>query len=207
MVHTMRKFKKAVITAVGFIAFVLLLSAVWYVIDVYKFACAGNGLADYPDSFFSFLMFIIGYGDVATTSYKWKAIMSVIGLLSVSLLSSIFTVSLFEFRSKMSIKSKMLIGDKDKNNHFALIHIRSKWTDIYNLKLTLLVSCGNEVISEEKYIPFIPKHTDKTIYYNIAPGTVVYKYLRSFFKTGTVIPILVLTAVYTDIGNGQEYTV
>ena len=178
-----------------------IISFLWY---NYESHILGNRLVDsYPD----FILYILGYGDIRTDNSTIKTLFSLIGVFGISLLSSIFTVNLFELRNKANLSNKMLIWDNNNSQHLATVLLKSNSKDLYNIKVTLVYYCDSETFSEESYIPFLPKKSVKTLNFGIEVGSCVYYYLRSLIKNNASSPIMLITVSYTDITNAQEYNI
>ncbi len=198
----MKAVGKIVKIVVVFLTSLVVISFVWYKIEVGRLDAPSQNIP-----FIDYVLYLLGYGEVDIENHYSKTFFSVLSLFVLTLLSSVFTVNLFELRGKVKVSPKMLVWDKQNIHHFASIAMKSNGKDIYNMKITLILSDGNKVKTEEKYIPFIPKRTSRIVDFKIAPGTVCYDYLRSVVKGSMGSPILLTTVTYTDIDNGQEYTI
>ena len=157
--------------------------------------------------FIDYVLYLLGYGEVNIENHYSKTFFSVLSLFVLTLLSSVFTVNLFDLRGKVKVSSKMIVWDKNDVNHFASIYVKTGGKDVYNIKITIILSDGNIVKTEEKFIPFIPKRMSRRVDFKVFPGTVCYEYLRNIIKGTVSTPILLATVIYTDIDNGQEYTI
>lgn len=198
----MKAIGKIVKIIFAFLISLALISYVWYKIEMSRLADSSQAIP-----FIDYVLYLLGYGEVNIENHYSKTFFSVLGLFVLTLLSSVFTVNLFDLRGKVKVSSKMLVWDKQSVNHFASIFIKSGGKDVYNLKITLILSDGNMVKTEEKYIPFIPKRTSRRVDFKISPGTVCYDYLRNIIKGSVSAPVLLATIIYTDIDSGQEYTI
>ncbi len=198
----MKAIGKIVKIILVFLTSLAVISYIWYKIEMSRLSDPSQAIP-----FIDYVLYLLGYGEVDIENHYSKTFFSVLSLFVLTLLSSVFTVNLFELRGKVKVSSKMLVWDKENIHHFASVVIRSGGKDVYNLKITLILSEGDMVKAEEKYIPFIPKRTSKVVDFKIAPGTVCYDYLRRIVKGSVSSPILLATVIYTDIDNGQEYTI
>lgn len=151
--------------------------------------------------FIDFILYLLGFGDMDSKDHYLQTLFSTLGLFTVTLLSSVFTVSLFELRSKVKISKKIRIESKNR----VTLELKAAGKDIYNLSATLISKCGEELTTEEQYFPFIAKKSAQKLGFSLAPGSVLYKYLRSVYLGKDLSPQLILTVSYTDIESGQEY--
>lgn len=180
-----------------FFLFLGVIALVWYAIET---ASAGKG--EPPVPFVDFILYLLGFGDVDSKDHYLQTVFSMLGLFAVTLLSSVFTVSLFDLRSKVRISPKIIVGGKNR----ASLKLNTAGKDVYNLTATLIAKCGQDITTEEELFPFIPKKTTQKLNFEIAPGTPIYKYLRAAYLRAELEPQLILTVSYTDIESGQEYT-
>jgi len=185
-----------------FLVSLAVISFIWYKIETNN---PNNSSDAIP--FIDYVLYLLGYGEVNIENHYSKTFFSVLSLFVLTLLSSVFTVNLFELKAKVKVSSNLLIWNKQNVHHFASTVVESNGKDIYNMKITLILSDGNKVKTEEKYIPFIPKKSSRVIDFKIAPGTVCYEYLRNNLKGSASLPVLLATVTYTDIDSGQEYTI
>lgn len=198
----MKAIGKIIKIIIVFLASLVVISYVWYKFEISRLSDPSQAIP-----FIDYVLYLLGYGEVEIDNHYSKTFFSVLSLFVLTLLSSVFTVNLFELRGKVKVGSKMLVWDKQNVHHFASIILKSGGKDVYNVKITLILSDGNKVKTEEKYIPFIPKRMPRIVDFKIAPGTVCYDYLRTIIKGSFNLPILLATVTYTDIDNGQEYTI
>lgn len=196
----LKKVKRILLIVLIFICFSLIATYAWYIIEraVFNNTNASNL------GFGNFLLYLFGYGDIDEVNLTFKLIYSIIGIMALALLSSVFTVSLFEWKNKLIISEKMLVWDDRASEHFASIFIENKYRDIYKLTLTMHLSTGNNSVFEERFIPYVSKNSMQLINYKIETGSILYKYLRDVIKFG-YNSTLTLIASYIDSGNGQEY--
>lgn len=198
----MKKSIKPLMTVIIFMILLLLITLIWYRIE------SGQSSDEIPiNSFEDFLIYLLGYGDIQLPNIFSKTVFSIVSLLGLTLFSSIFTVNLFERWDKIKIEPKIFIWNKKSKTNVASVILTNGKKDMYNLNAKLILSYRSQVQTEEKYIPFISKKDIKSLEFNIAPGTVVYNFLRYNLKGDAVKPVLVFTAAYTDISKGHEYTV
>jgi len=160
-----------------FFAFLLSVSYIWFLIES-AISPEINNVA-----YMDYLLYLLGYGELDIPDLFGKSFFSIIGLLSLTLLSSVFTVSLFDWRSKLILSDRIVVWDKNPTTHLASALLRCKQRDIYNIRINLIVHCEKDTYSEEYYIPLIPKNTSHFVDFEIAPGTALYKYLRLYLRT------------------------
>lgn len=196
--------KKAIklIKIIGiFLISLFLITFIWYLIE----RASGSNSAN---SFAEFLMYLLGYGEVKSKFVLSKTVFTVIGLLSVTLLSSAFTVSLFDLRRKLKIFPDIIITKSEANSFRYTIAMASNRKDIYNIRLRLMCDTEDEVYYEDFFVPYLSKSSKiKLIIQDVLPGTVVYDYLRAAVAKNDDSACLLLVASYIDMGNGQEYTI
>ena len=198
----MKKFFTPLVTVIVFLMLILLFTFIWYQFELHQ-----SSEEVIINSFEDFLLYLLGYGDVQLPNIFSKTLFSIISLLGLTLFSSVFTVSLFELRSKIKIQPKIYVWDKTEKLNIASVVLVNGKKDMYNLNASLILSYTNEIQTEEKCIPFIPKNTVKMLDFYITPGSVFYNFFRFNLKDKYNRPILVFTATYTDIVKGQEYTI
>ena len=180
-----------------FFLFLGMIALAWYAIEA---ATAGKGESAVP--FVDFILYLLGFGDVDSKDHYLQTVFSTLGLFAVTLLSSVFTVSLFDLRSKVRISPKLIVKSKNR----ACLPLNTAGKDVYNLTATLIAKCGQDITTEAELFPFIEKKTAQKLNFEIAPGTPSYKYLRAVYRNAEPEPQLILTVSYTDIESGQEYT-
>ncbi len=174
-----------------------LIAVVWYAIELTTLEKDETAVP-----LVDFILYLLGFGDINSKDHYLQTAFSTLGLFAVTLLSSVFTVNLFDLRSKVKIIPKIIIKGKNQ----ALLKFRTSGKDVYNLTATLISKCGKDVTTEEQVFPFVAKKSLQEIYFEIVPGTPIYKYLRaSYLKTDSE-PQLILTLAYTDVESGQEYS-
>lgn len=184
-----------------FLISLFIITFIWYFIE----RATGSNSAD---SFAEFLMYLLGYGEVKSKFILSKTVFTVIGLLSVTLLSSVFTVSLFDLRRKLKISPDIIIAENEANSFSYTIAMASNRKDIYNIQLRLICDTDDEVCYEDFFVPYLSKSSKiKLINKDVLPGTVIYDYLRAAIAKNNNSACLLLVASYIDMGNGQEYTI
>lgn len=179
-----------------FFLFLSVVALVWYAIEI---ATLGKDETAVP--FVDFILYLLGFGDINSKDHYLQTAFSTLGLFAVTLLSSVFTVNLFDLRSKVKISSKIIIDGKNR----AVLKLNAAGKDVYNLTATLISKCDQDVTTEEQLYPFIAKKATQALKFEIAPGTPIYKYLRAAYLKPDLESQLILTISYTDIESGQEY--
>ncbi len=180
-----------------FFLFLGVIALAWYAIEI---ATLGKDETAVP--FVDFVLYLLGFGDIDSKDHYLQTAFSTLGLFAVTLLSSVFTVNLFDLRSKVKISPKIIIKSKNQ----ALLKFNTTGKDVYNLTATLISKCGHDVTTEEQVFPFVAKKSPQELYFDIVPGTPIYKYLRAAFLKTDSEPQLILTISYTDVESGQEYS-
>lgn len=183
------------IILVFFLSLAIIASA-WYAIEV---ATLSKNERAIP--FIDFVLYLLGFGDLEIENHYLQTAFSTLGLFAVTLLSSVFTVNLFELRSKVKINPSIVV----KSKQFAILKLKSTGKDIYDLTATLISKCGQDVTAEEQRFPFVAKKSSQELTFKIEPGSAIYKYLRSVYMETEESPQLILTVSYTDIESGQAY--
>lgn len=169
----------------------------WYAIEMSSLQPGESAIP-----FIDFVLYLLGFGDLTLEDHYLQAVFSTLGLFAVTLLSSVFTVNLFELRSKVRIGSHLIIKSKRSTK----VELRAAGRDIYDLTAKLICKCGRDVTAEEQQFPFVAKKSSQELTFEIVPGSVIYKYLRAEYLDPACEPQLILTVTYTDIETGQEYT-
>ena len=193
----MKQIGKVLKIILVFFATLLCISLVWHIVSM---ATLQQG--ETPIPFIDYVLYLLGFGDLDVKDHYLQTVFSILGLFSVTLLSSVFTVNLFEMRNKVRIAKEIKIISK----RTAVVQLHAARRDIYNLTATLIVKCGSDITTQEQYFPLVTRKECLKLYFDISPGTPLYKYLRTVYRKGAEEPQLILTAVYTDIESGQTYT-
>lgn len=181
-----------------FFAALFVISLIWYGIGRFIPSAAEKSIP-----FIDYVLYLLGFGDIDIKDHYIQTGFSTLGLFAVTLLSSVFTVNLFDLRRKLQIDQKITVT----SSHSAKIRIAAKKKDAYDLTAVLIAKCGNEISSEEKDFPFVSKGSAQDICFKLEPGSVLYKYLRAVYLKSSIDPQLILTVQYTDIESGQEYKI
>ena len=185
-----------------FFVSLFVISFIWYNIEI---ALHSNENANIP--FIDYVMYLIGYGEIDICNHYSKTAFSAIGLFCVTLLSSVFTVNLFELRNKAKISPALKIRKTLSGQLIPYVEIKTAGRNVFDIKATLITKIDDCVSEEEKYIPFFSKKSLNTVKFSIGQGSVLYKYLRSALKGVSDNLTLILKLSYTDIENAQEYAV
>ena len=181
-----------------FFVSLFVISLAWYAIESLSSSAAERSIP-----FIDYILYLLGFADLEISDHYLQTGFSTLGLFAVTLLSSVFTVSLFELKSKVQIGTKITVTSPQS----ALIRISAKKRDAYDLSAVLIAKCGKDISSEEQIFPFLSKGTFQDIRFEIIPGSVVYKYLRAVYLNPSLDPQLILKVAYTDIESGQEYKI
>ncbi len=189
------KIAKIVLT---FFGCMFAISFVWYIVESSDL----NGAEKIP--FIDFVLYLIGYGDLDINNHYSQTVFSVISLFTLTLMSSVFTVNLFEIRSKAKLLPRICI-DENNGVYTAKANLQTSAKDIYNVNATLIVKMGEEILSEDIYIPFVPKKSIQKIPLSFGVGSPLYKYMRNALEDNANETPIIITLSYTDIESGQEY--
>lgn len=201
------KLKKIALIFSVFIAFAFIVSGIWYWIEYNQYTSVQTTKSNYPYTLNEFFLYVIGYNDIDAENQIGKSIFSLICLLGTTLLSSIFTVSLFEFRSKLLLNKKAIIWQDTDDNKVVSFSIESKNYDLYNVVVSLNISYGIHHYQEERTITYLPKKKCLPIDFDIKVGSVPYRYLRNYFKDEISDTIMVCMVSYVDSESGTSYTI
>ena len=174
------------------------ISLIWYLIE--SINSAGEG----ANSVIDYILYLIGYGDLEIQNHYSLTVFSIISLFTLTLMSSVFTVNLFEIRSKAKILP--VIGfTEGRSGYEAHASVKTIGKDIYDVTAVLIAKIGDELYSEEIYLPYIPKKSVHKLKLSFDIGSPLYKYMRASIEGKTDITPLIITLTYTDIEGGQEY--
>lgn len=184
------------IILVFFVA-LLCISLVWYVLSAFTLP-----QGEKPVPLIDYMLYLLGFGDLDARDHYLQIVFSTLGLFSVTLLSSVFTVNLFEMRSKIKIAKTIKIVTKKT----AVLELQATRRDVYDLTATLIAKCGNDITTQQQYFPLVTKKENLQLYFDITPGAPLYKYLRAVYQKSTEQAQLILTTTYTDIESGQTYS-
>ena len=193
----MKQIKKIIQIILVFFIALLFISFVWYGINTLT---SPQKEASIP--FIDYVLYMLGFGDLNVADHYMQTAFSVLGLFAVTLLSSVFTVSLFELRSKVKLAQHILVVSETG----AELALHTSGKDVYHLTATMISKCGDEITTLEQYFPFVGKKESLNLRYEIAPGTPIYKYLRGVYTHTPEKKHLILTVSYTDIESGQVYS-
>ncbi len=173
-------------------------SLIWYFIE------AGHSMGGGANSVIDYVLYLIGYGDLQIEDHYSLTLFSIISLFTLTLLSSVFTVNLFELRSKAKLLPTILISESD-SLYEAHASIKTIGKDIYDVTATLIAKIGDEIYSENIYLPFVSKKSIQKIKLSFEVGSPLYKYMRASLEGKGELTPLIITLTYTDIESGQEY--
>ena len=137
----------------------------WYAIEMSSLQPGESAIP-----FIDFVLYLLGFGDLTLEDHYLQAVFSTLGLFAVTLLSSVFTVNLFELRSKVRIGSHLII----KSKRSAKVELRAAGRDIYDLTAKLICKCGRDVTAEEQQFPFVAKKSSQELTFEIVPGSVIF---------------------------------
>jgi methyl coenzyme M reductase subunit D len=119
-------------------------------------------------------------------------------------MSSVFTVSLFEIRSKARLLPNINITETN-GIYTAEANLKTSGKDIYDVTATMIVKTDDDLLSEEIYIPFVARKSTQKIPLSFEVGSPLYKYMRAVLENKASETPIIITLSYTDIDSGQEY--
>ena len=181
-----------------FFACLFAISLVWYFIE------SVNSSGNEANSVIDYVLYLIGYGDLDMDDHYSLTVFSIISLFTLTLMSSVFTVSLFELRSKARLLPMIKISEEN-GEYTACAEIKTIGKDIYDVTAVLIAKIGEEIHSENLYFPYVPKKSVQRIKLSFDVGSPLYKYMRSSLEGNNETAPLIITLAYTDIEGGQEY--
>ena len=181
-----------------FFACLFAISLIWYIFESQKI----NSAEKIP--FIDFVLYLIGYGDLDIYDHYSQTVFSVISLFTLTLMSSVFTVSLFEIRSKARLLPNINITETN-GIYTAEANLKTSGKDIYDVTATMIVKTDNDLLSEEIYIPFVARKSTQKIPLSFEVGSPLYKYMRAVLENKASETPIIITLSYTDIDSGQEY--
>ena len=181
-----------------FFACLFAISLIWYIFESQKI----NSAEKIP--FIDFVLYLIGYGDLDIYDHYSQTVFSVISLFTLTLMSSVFTVSLFEIRSKARLLPNINITETN-GIYTAEANLKTSGKDIYDVTATMIVKTDDDLLSEEIYIPFVARKSTQKIPLSFEVGSPLYKYMRAVLENKARETPIIITLSYTDIDSGQEY--
>lgn len=181
-----------------FFACLFAISLIWYIFESQKI----NSAEKIP--FIDFVLYLIGYGDLDIYDHYSQTVFSVISLFTLTLMSSVFTVSLFEIRSKARLLPNINITETN-GIYTAEANLKTSGKDIYDVTATMIVKTDDDLLSEEIYIPFVARKSTQKIPLSFEFGSPLYKYMRAVLENKASETPIIITLSYTDIESGQEY--
>lgn len=181
-----------------FFACLFAISLIWYIFESQKIDSAEK------IPFIDFVLYLIGYGDLDIYDHYSQTVFSVISLFTLTLMSSVFTVSLFEIRSKARLLPNINITETN-GIYTAEANLKTSGKDIYDVTATMIVKTDDDLLSEEIYIPFVARKSTQKIPLSFEVGSPLYKYMRAVLENKARETPIIITLSYTDIDSGQEY--
>ena len=197
---TWEKVIKIVVTVIGFFGSFFLISLVAYLLDV-KLLNDASCLYD------EYLLYLLGYGELCCVNGCFKVIFSIVSLTVLALFSSVCTVGLFELRSKLKIDNRIAIKKNKYGDFTATVKLKNRQKDVYGAKICMIVTIDNKTFSDETQIAYIPKKKFGDAVFTVGLNSVMYKHFKEHLTKNTANSQLVITATYTDIISGKEYTI
>jgi hypothetical protein len=195
------------------IAFILLLSLLGIFFSI-SFYLIQKYILDIPHvqeyDFWQFALFIIGYGDSPNIDVGIQLMLSILGIIMVSLLSAFLTVNLFK-RAKDVFLSKNIIIWKNKDDEYiATIFVGNTGEPIYKVCVDLQLFDQNDELSSLDHInyekPIIIKEHPWRIDCRINIGSLMYEYLLNKYKKNGSMTLYALVT-FVDSNTGQENTI
>ena len=207
----MKNFMKLVKITMTFLLFMLALSLLWYGLEHHTIVRSDTG-----NSYYDFLMYLLGYSDITGVSSQSRLFFAVVSLLALTLLASVFTVRLFQWVSKIRLSDKIIICHKQSNNgvddvrndgeqYAALLCLETGKRDVFNVEYELIESGEEKSVVSSYNIPYLSGGQVRILEFPIVLGSEVYRYLRSVAKNNQ--EVLLMKVSYTDIEAGEDYTV
>lgn len=199
------RIKRILVIIISFSVAFLFVALAWFLLDAGFFIRLGNGIENYPNSLSDFLLYLIGYGDIAVYSTGLKIFITMFSVLLLALLSSVLTVSLFEWQEKLKINPSAVLYKNAYDEIYGLFVISTRQRDLYDVKITLHLTVANSNYEVEKTIAYLPKNKSFPIVFKAEFGSVLYRFLKSYADNKTENTLLVCMVSYVDSKNGQNY--
>lgn len=199
------RIKRILVIILSFSVAFLFVALAWLLLDVGFFVRLGNGIENYPNNLSDFLLYLIGYGDVAVYSSGLKIFITMFSVLLLALLSSVLTVSLFEWQEKLKINKNAILFKNTYDEIYGLFLISTQRRDLYDVKITLHLTVESSNYEVEKTIAFLPKNKSFPIVFRADFGSVIYRFLKSCTGNKIYNSLLVCMVSYVDSKNGQNY--
>lgn len=200
------RIKRILVIIISFSIAFFFISLAWFLLDTGFFVRLGNEISNYPNSLSDFLLYLIGYGDVVVYNSALKIFITMFSVLLLALLSSVLTVSLFEWQEKLKINRSAILYKNAYDEIQGLFLFSTRNRDLYDVKITLHLTNGSSNYEMEKSIAYLPKKKSFPIVFKAEFGSVIYRFLKAFADKRSENVQLVCMVSYIDSKSGQNYT-
>lgn len=191
---------KLVLGSAFFVFIFLSLTLIGYFIEI---KLIGESIYSYID----YLLYLLGYGDIENANIWFRLFFSVASLIALSLLSSACTVTWLESRRILSLGDQIVVRQTGGDEFVAAVRLNSKKRDVYSAKIALIINVGNKSYFEDTDVVYIPKNHFAEAVFDVGLNSVIYKYFNRSLAGGKDKAELVVTATYSDIVSGEEFSV
>lgn len=199
------RIKRILVIILSFSVAFLFVASAWFLLDAGFFVRLGNGAESYPNNLSDFLLYLIGYGDITVYSAGLKIFITMFSVLLLALLSSVLTVSLFEWQDKLKINKNAILFKNTYDEIYGLFAISTRRRALYDVKITLHLTVGSSNYEVEKTIAFLPANKTFPIVFKADFGSVIYRFLKSCAGNEAENSLLVCMVSYVDSKSGQNY--
>lgn len=200
------RIKKVFLIILIFSVLILTISAGWCLFDCYTFIHNGNTIQSYPNTLQQFILYLIGYGELTTSNETLKLCSTVLGLFTLTLLSSALTVSLFDWNNKISSSKNIVMLIRPRKNINGAFLLSTGTRDLYDVRITLHLTDGYTNFEEYRNISFMSKQTKIPIYFSAELGSVLYRFAYNSIRKPEELTTLVCLISYIDSKSGQSFT-
>ncbi len=166
-----------------------------HIIDFSTFDC---------DCALEYVLYTIGYGELNDCCLYTQLFMAILGIILVSLISSYITVFFIEQKSKLKVGKKFNICT-DKISK-AVVILKTKLWNLYDIEIKLIYSYNGHFYEESQRIPYLGKHSQKEVTFDIVQGSVLYWYFLSCLNNKDNIGDIILKIDFVNSKNNQSYS-
>lgn len=201
----LQRFKQTFLIILLFFILLFLLSSAWMIYDYTCYINCNNPSETYSNKLPHFLLYLIGYGEIETGNESIKLIVTFLGLFVLTLLSSVLTISLFDWNNKISLSQIIILFDPNHRKR-GVIDLGTRSRDLYDVKITLQLTSNSISYEDQQTISYIPKKTRMPLYFDAELGSVLYRYIYDSVALSKDNAVLVCLISYVDSKNGQTFT-
>ncbi|MGI6357895.1 MAG: hypothetical protein ACOX2K_04275 [Bacillota bacterium] len=192
------------------LAFVLLLCLLSLVASgslylLQKYLLQDEDVQEY--SFWQFSLYILGYGESPNVDSAMQLILSVTGIIMISLLSAMLTIDLFRRAKDVLISKNLVVWCDAAGDYYATILIGNQGNPICNVSIAaqLFDQRGESIDLEDNTYskPIIIKNHVWRVNFPVRVGTFMWDYFRAQCRQGSALQLYML-ASFVDVDTGQD---